>query len=144
MELKNKNFSELTAACQAIQKMVDARCKSFEAALKEDFTKVTKDMTASSKELLENDLEGAATLFWLHDIESVLSAIYAFYRDLVAISANHPSLHFPHKKEPLILAYNQGRTISLDKVDKLLQWAKQAIERHQPLQNVLETIFLQL
>lgn len=144
MELKNKNFSALSAACLGIQKMVEARRKDKEAALKEELPKITKEMAAAVRELIEHDIEGAVTLFWLQDIECLLVSIYAFYRDLVAIGSNHPSLYFAYKKEELTQAYNQGRSISLDRVDKLLQWAKQAVERYQPLQNVLETIFLQL
>ncbi len=41
-------------------------------------------------------------------------------------------------------AYNQGRLRPLAQVDELLAWAKQSIERSAPLQNILETVLLQL
>ncbi|MBS0655644.1 MAG: AAA family ATPase [Verrucomicrobia bacterium] len=144
IDLKHKNFADLATSCQEIQKIIDTRCEGKEAALKEDIAQVSKEMSASAKELLENEIAGIVTLFRLNDTEKLLWMISAFYRDLVAIGANNPTLYFSHRKEAMIEGYNQGRGVALDRVDKLLKWAKQAIERYQPLQNVLETLFLQL
>lgn len=143
LSLSNRNFYEIVEKASSIQKHVEEKRKNKEELLRSDFKEVSKELSSATKELLELELDGAVILSWWQDIDRILQGILSFYRDLTAISCNTP-LFFSHRKDQIITSYNQGRTMPLEKVEELLSWAKLSLERSMPLQNVLETLSLQL
>lgn len=141
-----KSFHAVSHTAEALQKLLEAKKKGKEQALRKEVADSMKEFSASQKQLVEQEIEGAVSLLWMQDTTGLLETIGAYFRDLFALQCgpNHPPLYFAHKKEALLDAYNRGEGLVFDGLDARLREAKLALERSTPLQHVLETLFIQL
>jgi len=143
LSLPKSCFFEALKVAKAVQQLLEARKKSYEAALKEEYGQSLKELTPAQRELVEQEMEGAISVAYFRDAYETFQLIQSYFRDLVALSCHAP-LNLSHRKEALEVVFNNGQNVSLDSVARILGEAKQALERSTPIQHILETIFLHI
>ena len=105
-----------------------------------------EDLSASQKEIINKEIDGAVALGHLNEVNSLYNVILSWYRDmhLLKENGNPEYLYFPHYKEAMESSLKREEIKDLIQVEEYLQQAKLAVERFTPLNNALETLFFKL
>jgi DNA polymerase-3 subunit delta' len=140
---KRRTFFEAAQVAKELHAEIEAKKKSFETSLKADHAGQLKDATPAMRQAIEQEIEGALSLFTSQEVELLFYIIQAFFLDLERLQANLP-LHFERTRDQVTQAHAHGRKANFARVSKNIREAKLAIERSSPIQNALETLLLEL
>lgn len=119
---KKRPFFEVSQFAKEFQKSIDLKKKEQETALKAEFAAMLKEASASQRQMIEQEIEGALSVTAMHEVQELLLAIQAFFLE----------------------RERQDSSRSYQQVARSLSEAKQALERSTPIQYVLEDLLLQL
>ncbi len=132
-------FADIADAALYIASALDMKKRALEKEIGAFYTAAVKEMNAHQKQKIEQEIEGAVTTQWFEEVERLLCMIYGLYRDRHVHHVHGESNHclFPDAESSLPV-------ISLEYVNEVLSFAKLALERSTPVQNVFETLISRL
>src|SRR6185295_1623670 len=108
-------LQEIAAASEKLASILEKQKARIEKELNKIYEPTFKEISAKQREQLEHEIEGQIANRNLEEVKKVLATIGATYRDRAS-----------------------------DKTLEALSWAKLAIERSTPLENVFQSLFFQL
>jgi len=118
LKVDSLHFIEMADLCDEFHKIFEERKKFLEKEMKAHTSEHLKEMNATQRQKIEDEVEGAVASKWQQEVQELLIDIGLIYRDL-------------------------GRP-SLEVVQEAQSFAKLAIERSTPLKNALESFLLRM
>lgn len=134
-----RDFHRITELAVHLQQRLDAKKKDKEEELFRDVKDLLKEYSAQQKHMVEQEIEGALTVMWMQDVREIFHCIIAYFRDQLALECNGSCPPLYNVRSTV-----QDSSVSLDRVEPLVQKAMQSLERSTPFQHVLETFFVRL
>lgn len=148
--LANGTFSGykmLTEAAASLAEKVESGKKEMEADARKALLHGSgEDLSSAQKQSIEKEVEGVATMYAMQEAFVLFDVILSWYRDLQLISVNGDAKLFLNRDVPRLLhqAFNRGKILPLDTVQKYIADARLALQRSTSLQICLENLFLKL
>ncbi len=104
------------------------------------------DLTAVQRDAVQKEIDGAVTLRIREEVDHLLEALLAWYRDLELLrcSGNNALLIHADKAEALQHAFQSGHMRPLDTVQQAVAEARTNIARSSSIRSTLESLFLKL
>jgi len=117
-----KSFVEIAQFAKEFQKGIDSKKKAHEQELKSQFSAQLKEASASQRQLIEQEIEGALALITQEEVSQLFSRLLAH----------------------AVAQERACETNKLPTILKSLQQALMAIERSSPIQSTVESLLLQI
>ena len=140
-------YKQLAEAAASLADKVEAGKKEIEAEARKSLLHGTgEDLSSVQKQRIEKEVEGVVTMYGMQEAFVLFDAILAWYRDLQLISVGGDPKLLLNRDVPqfLSLAFEMGRVLPLDTVQKFINDARLALQRSTSLQICLENLFLKL
>lgn len=141
------HYKNLTGIATEIAERVDAEKKQIEG----DFRKTLfggkgEDFSASQKQSLEKEVEGAVTMHAMQEAYALFDIILSWYRDLHLLILKGNPAYLMHRDyhEACRLVAERGSVMPIEEVQKAVAETRLALERSTSLQICLENLFLKL
>ncbi len=142
------SFQELSQASAEISEHIEKSKKESEEVLRQEFMKSFSQtqISATQKESIEKEIEGAVSMRFFHDINNLLDDILSWYRDLhlIRINGRLDYIFNKFKLPEMQKAVQTGQDLPLEVVFKAAKEAKLSVERSTSLSVALEGLFLKL
>ncbi len=140
------SFADIADTAAQLAHVFEEKRKTLESVCKKETLELVQEMTASQKNQLEQEMEGAIQSMWMKQCDIFFRNIYSFYRDLYLVGSNSCPEHLvhPERYEQLQAAYQQGVAAPLEKVESALLIAKKALERSSSMSTILEALFTKI
>jgi DNA polymerase-3 subunit delta' len=140
------SLQSLKSVLSEVSVSMDLLKKNIEDAVRGSIGNRLEDLSASQKEIINKEIDGAAALGHLNEVNALFQVILAWYRDMHLIKAqgNPKLLIYPQYKLQLEAALARGDIKQIEDVEEFILQAKLAVERFTPLNNALETLFFKL
>lgn len=105
-----------------------------------------ENFSATQREIIEKEIEGAATMRYLQSLYKAFEYVLAWYRDMLALQWNSSPLLFCEEQDKRALeqAIQKGAMKPLEEVEKAIAEMRLAVERFTPLNSCWEILFLKL
>lgn len=148
--LANGTFSGykmLAEAAAGLAEKVESGKKEMEAEARKALLHGTgEDLSSVQKQSIEKEVEGVATMYAMQEAFVLFEVILSWYRDLQLLSVNGAARFLLNRDVPHLLnqAFEMGKTLPLDTVQKYINDARLALQRSTSLQICLENLFLKL
>lgn len=139
-------WSDLSHAASELAEEIQKKQSENEESLRDETVPEDLELTATQKQAIEKEVEGALSMKLIQETQDLLIAILSWFRDLELIHTKG-DLEFllnPKWKSELELAYQRGERQPLDLVERFVIDAQTSINRSTPLQSILETLLIQL
>lgn len=139
-------WNELSLAAAELAEDIQKRQTESEEALLDASLPEEMELTATQKQAIEKEVEGALSMKLIQETQHLLEATLSWFRDLELLhtKGNLNLLLNPQWKAELELAYQKGERLSLEQVERFVMDAQTSINRSTPLQSILETLLIQL
>lgn len=140
-------YKALTKIAEEIAGRVEDEKKEVETDLRKTLLKdFGEDLSASQKQSIEKEVDGAVALYGLQKAYALLDIVLSWYRDLhlLKLQGNTAYLYhhdFAHTAQE---AAKKGYLIHLEGVQKIIADARLSLERSTSLSICLENLFLKL
>lgn len=135
---------------QVVEELHDAFEKQKEeltaAVTNEIMPKGIEELTATQKDLLQKEIDGAVTLRLREELDALFEALLGWYRDLELLrcQADEQLLYHRDRLDHLRQALNVGVHSSVDAVQQAISDARISIQRSSSINSTLESLFLRL
>jgi DNA polymerase-3 subunit delta' len=142
----NQDFKVITHVCSELVKEIEANRKLVEEESKDYYKDLSSNATAAMLNAIEKEMEGMSAISLVQETGALFSVILSWYRDLHLLAVNGPRnlLINVDCEQALDHAYQRGRLLPLETVQKAIQEAKLALQRSVSLTICLENLFLKL
>lgn len=144
---KFKTYGELKLWVENLSALLEQRRQELESAAREVLLPKGKDdLSAFQKETIEKEIDGAASLGFLREVNRLFEILLFWFRDLTTIRLNTCKKYVFHKDYMAELEQmaQKGQMCSLEEVQAYIKEAKLAVERFSPLSSALETLLMKL
>lgn len=144
---KLNHYKELSGIAAEIAERVDAGKKEIEVEIRKTLLRGSgEDLSASQKQNLEKEVDGAVATHAMQEAYVVFEIILAWYRDLHLFLLKGNASYVMHRdyQEACRLAAERGNILSMEEVQKAIAETRLALERSTSLQICLENLFLKL
>jgi DNA polymerase III subunit delta' len=144
------DFCEVTQLASKFHKKLEAKKKEKEELMWEGMKEAVKEFSAQQKNLVQQEIEGALSLFWMQEVRGIFHMALCYFRDLEVLQSmlasgdETVSLYFSDKKQELERALACGKRVSFESIEPLIQKAMHSLERSTPFQQVFESFFVRL
>lgn len=140
-------YADLKQLAGDLGQYLEKNKQALEVAAREELMqKFPEDLTAVQKESLEKEIEGAISMSFFRDVESLFATLYSWYRDLHLLQAGGDLKHLVHKEylPGLQQVLKRGEMHEMEKVQEAISEARLGVQRFLPLSSCLERLFLRL
>ncbi len=141
------NYRALTDLAAELAGQVQESLKQLGNTWRSELVEERRDqLTATQKQLLEKEVDGALAMRELQDAKALFEIILAWYRDMHLLHLNGNRAYLIHHDyaEAMEQALQRGELLPLDRVQKALDAARLSLQRSTALHLCLETLFLKL
>lgn len=141
-----QTWSELSRAAADLSESIKSKQDTLRAELHEGIVPADFELTATQKQAIDKEVEGTLSMRLIQEAQELLQATLSWFRDLELLHAGGSTerLLNPQLRDELVLAYQRNERIPLDQVERTINDAKTSLNRSTPLQNILETLLIQL
>lgn len=139
-QIFTRTIQELVSQVEQVKKQAEEQAKEVL------YQGPVEDLSAHQQHLLEKELEAAVAMAQWQESQSLLETILFWYRDLHLLATKGPMPYLLHVdyKEQLEQALQKGKLLSLEKVQKMIEEARLALQRSVSLPICLENLLLKL
>lgn len=140
------HWNELSEAASKLAEEITQRQSLNEENGVDETVSKDLELTATQKQAIEKEVEGALSMKLIQETQNLLQAILSWYRDLELLHSRGDDqflLNQKWKKE-LNQAYQSGQYLPLELVERFVAGAQTSINRSTPLQTIIETLLIQL
>ena len=143
---KIKNYKEIVGIATEIAERVEVEKKEIEVELRKTLLGSCENLSATQKQNLEKEVDGAITLHAMHEAYALFEIILSWYRDLHLLSLNGNPSYLMHRDylEACQLSAEKRDFLSIEDVQKAISETRLSLERSTSLQICLENLFLKL
>lgn len=141
------SYKALSGFAAEIAEHVDAGKNEVEAEMRKILMHGSgEDLSASQKQNLEKEVDGAVTIYAMQEAYTLFEIILSWYRDLHLLSLKGNAAYLMHRDymDACKLSAEKGNFILIEEVQKVIAEARLALERSTSLQICLENLFLKL
>ena len=142
-----KTYKSMTTVAATFVERIEESNKQIEQEAKEEFQKFPiENFSVYQQQMMEKELEGIITMSRMREAHFLFDNILSWYRDvhLLLNGGDSRFLMNPDYLPQLIQETERGDAISLDRVLKVVDEARNALQRSMSLQVCLESLFLKL
>jgi DNA polymerase-3 subunit delta' len=142
-----KSYHEIISCAQKFAAQLEEAQSLWEKELKAEILQNGwENLTASQKQEVEKEVEGAIAIRLRHEVQALLDQILGWYRDMQLIKVNGPRHYLLHRdfEEELEQALQRGELRPLEKVQQVIADARLALERSTSLSLCFENVLLRL
>jgi len=141
------DYKQLSELATSIAEHFEEARKEKESAMRAALLQGAGDhLSALQKQAIEKEAEGAASMHSNQEVRALFDVILAWYRDLHLLSVNGRREYLMHRDyaNACSQAYERGKLIPLDAVQKSISEACLSLERSTSLNICFENLFLKL
>lgn len=141
-----RTWNDLSRAAADIADSIKAKQDTLRTELQEEIMPKDLELTATQKQAIEKEVEGTLSMRLIQEAQELLQATLSWFRDLELIhtGGSIERLLNLQLREQLVHAYERNERIPLDRVERTINDAQTSLNRSTPLQNILETLLIQL
>lgn len=139
-------WNQLSEAAAELAEEIQKKQSESEESLRDEAIPEDLELTATQKQAIEKEVEGALSMKLIQETQNLLEATLSWFRDLELLHTKGDLnlLLNPEWKAELELAYQRGERLPLEQVERFVIDAQTSINRSTPLQSILETLLIQL
>ncbi len=139
-------FPGMQKFIKSVSQSLEAVKAGIEESARSELSKTAKEnLTATQKSALEKEIFGVVATKFQEEIDRLLHLILSWYRDLHLLRASGSrKLLVNSDYEENLLDRASKHVPALEAIEKLSEQARLAIKRFVPVENALETLFLQI
>jgi DNA polymerase III subunit delta' len=146
-EGKRSRYKDLTNIATEIAEKVDTEKKEVETELRKSLIRgAANDLTATQKQSIEKEIDGAVALYGLQEAYALLDVVLAWYRDLHLLKLQGDTSFLYHRDfaHAAQEAAKKEGIPPLEEVQKIVADTRLSLERSTSLSICLENLFLKL
>ncbi len=146
LSARSAYYPDLQQFVKAIGQAMETIKAGIEESARAELCKIEKeDLTAIHREAIEKEISGLVSTKFQEETDRLLCLVISWHRDLHLLQAGcSQKLLANPDYAPLLKQLASKPTPSLEQIEQLAEQARLAIKRFLPVENALETLFLQI